>query len=401
MPDDKPWLQEPNWANNNIASDARRAHWALWLFALCWNGLTLPLFLQGAVILNEIQRKPIVALVLLFPLVGMGLLAAAVQATRRKRRFGATALTMDPFPGSLGGHVGGTIDTNIPFSAGQQVNVQLSCLHSYISGSGKNRSRSESVKWHSDGICHTERFGSGTRLRFRFDVPKRLPPSDMATSGNYNLWRLRVATELDGPDFDRSYRIPVFPTGLQSEQIADATESHPATIDTALAGIESIARIRPVPGGMEAWFPALQRPAQGIFALLFGLTFTAIGLGLGLTGESLFLGGIFTLIGGLIACYGAWYLGKALLVSVTQQGVKTRRFLFGYPLRTRQLAAADLRAIEIRQGATMRSGNKTTVYYQLIARGSGDGSLAVAERLTSRAEAELLQESYKAYLGRG
>ena len=75
--------------------------------------------------------------------------------------------------------------------------------------------------------------------------------------------------------------------------------------------------------------------------------------------------------------------------------------LFGYPLRTRQLAAADLRAIEIRQGATMRSGNKTTVYYQLIARGSGGDSLAVAERLTSRAEAELLQESYKAYLGRG
>ena len=307
---------------------------------------------------------------------------------------------MDPFPGSLGGHVGGTIDTNIPLKAGQQVNVQLSCLHSYISGSGKNRSRSESVKWHSDGICHTERLGSGTRLRFRFDVPKQLPPSDMATSGNYNLWRLRVATELDGPDFDRSYRIPVFPTGLQSEQIADATESHPATIDTALAGIESIAQIRPVPGGMEAWFPALQRPAQGIFTLLFGLTFTAIGLGLGLTGESLFLGGIFTLIGGLIACYGAWYLGKALLVSVTEQGVKTRRFLFGYPLRTRQLAAADLRAIDIRQGATMRSGNKTTVYYQLIAMGSGDGSLAVAERLTSRAEAELLQESYKAYLGR-
>jgi hypothetical protein len=86
---------------------------------------------------------------------------------------------------------------------------------------------------------------------------------------------------------------------------------------------------------------------------------------------------------------------------VTLEGVKTRRFLFGYPLRTRQLPAADLSAIEIRQGATMRSGNRTTVYYQLIANGSGDRSLAVAERLTSRAEAELLQESYETYLNRG
>ena len=48
-----------------------------------------------------------------------------------------------------------------------------------------------------------------------------------------------------------------------------------------------------------------------------------------------------------------------------------------------------------------RSGSKTTVYYRLIANGCTGRSLAVAERLSSRAEAELLQDSYETYLGRG
>ena len=103
--------------------------------------------------------------------------------------------------------------------------------------------------------------------------------------------------------------------------------------------------------------------------------------------------------GGLTLSYGIWYLGKALMVGVTGELVRCRRLLFGYPLKTRQLRHQEFVRFEVNDGATMSVGNKTTVYYQLLAVGKDGQKLRVAERLTSRAEVELLKETYESYLG--
>ena len=168
-----------------------------------------------------------------------------------------------------------------------------------------------------------------------------------------------------------------------------------------MEGINSVAEITPIAGGIQACFPSMQRPAQGVFTLLFGTLFTGIGvaLALGTNGVSPVFAGVFFLVGILIAGYGVFYLGKSLTVSVTRNELRSRRFLFGYPLTTRRLAVSDFLKIEIKQGATMQSGNKTTVFYQLFANGRDTKSILVAERLTSRAEAELLSETYLTYLG--
>jgi hypothetical protein len=68
-------------------------------------------------------------------------------------------------------------------------------------------------------------------------------------------------------------------------------------------------------------------------------------------------------------------------------------------MTTRRLTPGNFRKMEIRQGASLRSGHKTTVYYQLIAHGAGARAFTVAERLTSTAEAELLRDTYQTYLG--
>ena len=49
----------------------------------------------------------------------------------------------------------------------------------------------------------------------------------------------------------------------------------------------------------------------------------------------------------------------------------------------------------------MTSGNTTTVFYQLCAKGEGGKSFPVAERLVSRSEAELLRDTYTTYMGLG
>ena len=399
MSEQEPWMENPAWRDNLISSGARYGHWVLGGFALLWNLFTLPLFWKFDELLARIPQEPVVLVAFVFPAVGLGMLGASWALFRRWRRFGPTPLVLDPFPGSLGGQVGGWIDTRIPFDAAQHYAVTLSCLRSAISGSGKDRKRSESVRWQTDGICHTERSGSGTLLRFRFDVPRDLPATDMNKSGTYHLWRAHVAAELDGPDFDRGYEIPVFPTGERST-IEHGTETHAVTQDLAMEGVESIAEITAIPRGIEAWFPAFQRPAQGVFAIIFGLFFAGAGVAVTFAKDAgIFIPLVFILVGTLILLYGLWYLGKALMVAVTADEIRSRRFLYGYPLTTRKLHRADFRGFEIDDTARMSSGNKTTVYYQLHATGRDGQKLTVAERLTSRAEVELLKETYEAYLG--
>ena len=395
----EPWLEKKNWRDNHIRSGARYGHWAMLAFALVWNGLTLPLFLNADEFWGRIEEEPIVLVALLFPLVGVGLMAAVVWAFLAWRKFGPTPLVLDPFPGSIGGHVGGWVDTRIPFAAKQRFDVTLACMRSSVSGSGKNRKRSESVHWQTDGVCHVERSGTGTQLFFRFTVPEDLPAADVARTGTYYLWKVTIACEMDGPDFSRTYDIPVFATG-QLSSLTEGTESHAATQDLAMEGLESIAEFRTVPGGIEAFFPALQRPAQGIGAILFGGLFAGVGIGVGYAEDGgIVIPVVFFLVGTLTLTYGIWYLAKSLLVGVTGEGVRCRRFLFGYPMKTRQMLRADFSHFEIDRTASTSSGNRTTVYYQLHAHSNGEETLPVGERLTGRAEAELLKETFETYLG--
>ena len=398
---EQPWLDSKDWCDNYIASDAKYTHWVLWGIAALWHVFTIPLYLNGDEIWRKAQEDPLTLIAFIFPLAGIGLIGAACHATRVKRRFGETPLVLDPFPGSLGGQVGGIIDTSIPFDPEQRFDVSLRCIRSYMSGSGKSRSRKETIRWSGDGICHAEADGAATRLRFRFDVPCGQPASDAKKDKDYILWRVQISCEMEGPDFSRGWVIPVFDTGQATSGIATGTESHHDTFDVAMKGVESVAEIRQVPGGIEAWYPAFQRPAQGIVSLLFGLIFLAIGIGVGLSRNALLIAIAFSLIGGVIAFYGVYYLGKALMVSVTQEEIKSRRYLYGYRFATRSISKAELLKLEIKQAATIQSGKKTTVFYQILAYGT-EGKrkpIVVGERLASRAEAELILESYYAYLG--
>jgi hypothetical protein len=399
MQQDKPWQQRKAWAANEIASEGRKGQWALWAFAALWNLLTLPLLWQIGDIWRQAQREPVTALAFLFPLVGLGLIVAAARMTMNQRHFGPVPLLLDPFPGSLGGQVGGTIDTRIPFDPDGRFTISLSCVRSYMSGSGKNRSRSESVVWQGQGVCHTESDGQGTRIRFRFDVPGDLPPSDVERGNSYHLWRASIEATLDGPDFVRRYDIPVFATGAQASSIAHGTESHVATEDHAMAGVEEIADIRPVAGGIEARFPAMRRPLSDAMFVVFGLIFLAAGIGAGYGGASMFLAVVVSLVALPLAVAGIFGLGKSLLVGVGRDGVRARRFLFGYPLWTRRLERAQLRGLRLDKGGTLQMGNKHIVYYKVLAEGEGKRKVVLGERLEGRAEAELLLETYRAYLG--
>ncbi len=216
------WQLKKGWETSTIRSGAKSGAIAMWGFAALWSALSSPLLW---VVPEEFAKGNNAALVgLLFPLVGLLLIGKAVSMTMEYRRFGRVVFEMDPYPGAIGGHVGGRI--SVPRLAyatatapSAELKVRLECIYSYISGSGKNRSRRESVKWAEEGRPQVENTGQGVSLAFRFDVPEELPEADVERAKAYHLWRLSVDAEIEGIDLRRRYNIPAFRTGKSSSSV--------------------------------------------------------------------------------------------------------------------------------------------------------------------------------------
>jgi hypothetical protein len=91
------------------------------------------------------------------------------------------------------GQTGGTILTRINYDPNLNFIVTLSCLSSYISGTGKDRSRRENVKWQSEGVCFTEPHFEGTSISFRFETPSDLPESRAKNNSSTALSYARIS----------------------------------------------------------------------------------------------------------------------------------------------------------------------------------------------------------------
>lgn len=106
---------------------------------------------------------------------------------------------------------------------------------------------------------------------------------------------------------------------------------------------------------------------------------------------------VFTPLGLVILCFGIWGLGKSLRVRIDADSVKARRYLFNYPITTKVYAIDTITSLEVKKGASMSSGNKTTVYYALVAHTSNAEKIVIGERLTSKPEVQLLEKSIRQY----
>ena len=181
--DSTPWLVNNNWKTPEIKSEAQFAVRFMWGFALFWCLISAPL--PFMLFEEVVEKKNYPALLgLLFPLIGVLLIAKAVHVTAEWRKFGEATVTLDPYPGSIGGQVGGFLELNWPFNAATKVILTLTNAYSYESGSGKNRRREEDIKWQDKIVAYTESGLYGTRILFRFDVPAGLEPSDALKVSN-------------------------------------------------------------------------------------------------------------------------------------------------------------------------------------------------------------------------
>jgi hypothetical protein len=386
----EPWLLRKAWQTATIRSGSRASMWFAWGFAFFWNAISAPL---PVVIYREVvDKENLLALIgLVFPLVGAGLLAWAIRRSLEWRRFGSAPVRLDPFPGAIGGHVGGTIDIDLPYDPAARFSLTLTSLHSEVSGSGKNRSRRERPKWQDSQVAHSRSGPHGTTLTFRFDVPGDLDESDAAPEGDdYHLWRLNLKADVPGTDIDRDYEIPVYATGETSQYLSafSIDEARREQRRTDIDLVRRIVRLQQDVDGKRMLFPAGRNVAGGIGGTLFGSTFAAIGWFLITRQDHWFMGGIFGLIGVLVATYSIYLVSNSLEIARSGDTVRTVRRLMGIPIVRRSMRRQDF--LRFRKSSTMstQSGSKHVMYYTLFAVDSRGQELVVGEGFRGASQAD-------------
>ena len=217
----------PDWARGVAKSAGRKELRSLWFGAVIMNTLGLPV---GWMALSGDQDLPLYFRVALpaFTLLGLLVFFMAVRDTLRWRRFSRLEMTLDPLPGSIGGQVGGSLELPFHRAAETDFRVTLLCLRDRLVKTSDGSSRSESVEWGKEALPEVRRSGRGVRLRYTFQVPEGLPPSE-EPSNDYHKWVVRIQAEVAGPDLDQAFEIPALvldpPLGAREPVLSEATEA--------------------------------------------------------------------------------------------------------------------------------------------------------------------------------
>jgi hypothetical protein len=397
---DAPWLANDAWQSATIRSNSKTSMYGAWIFAVFWNAISAPIpFLVYEEIVKH--QKYVVLIGLLFPLVGLFLLIWAIRRTLEWRRFGPAPVTLDPFPGSIGGHVGGTIDLKLPFDPSAKFRISLTNIHSYVSGSGKNRSRSEKALWQDAMVAHSESCAMGTRLVFRFDVPEGLDESDTEHDDSYKLWRLNLEAGLPGADLDRSYEIPVYATGQQSrllsERAVEESREEQHTLD--LDAVRGLVHLGYGLTGRRMYFPGGRNPGPSIGVVLVGAIFAAAGWFLAFKAGHAIFGSVFGGVGLLVGVLGLYMIGNSLEVEQTGDGIRTVRRFLGIPVRRRQMRLDNIKKLEKKSNMQAQSGGRYTMFYNVYAVDYIGNKLTLGEGFRGEHEARAAMELIRREFG--
>ena len=386
---DSPWLLNDNWQTPTIRSSSKASMYAMWAFAVVWNLITayLPFVMYDEVV-NKENYLALVAL--LFTAVGIGLLIWAIRRTLEWRRFGASPVTLDPFPGSIGGHVGGTIELAMPHDPSIQYQLSLTNIKSYISGSGENRSRNEKAKWQDMIVAHAESTGSGTRLTFRFDVPEGLHESDAERDDTYYIWRLNLRAELDGTDLDRSFDIPVYATATQSRSLSRLAVARSTGKQTALAdkAVLKIVKLVHDASGRSMKYPIGRNLGASLIGFVVGSVFAAIGGYLIFSEGQRLFGTVFGGIGALFALGTLYSMANSLEVSRDTHGIKTVRRVFGIPVRHSRMGSHEFARFDKDSRYQSNGGGKHVMHYSIYAVDRHGDKIVVGEGFKGDSQAE-------------
>jgi hypothetical protein len=379
------WQDIGDWKDGRVRSGAKTLIWISLLFGVAFTGISLPGVLA---VPEEIANgNYAILLVLLFPLVGLGALALFIHSVLSWRKFGRTEVVLDPVPGSIGGDFGGYLDIGIRWNRDLKMDVTLNCQHLRTTGSGKNRSTKTSVVWQRQGIATITPTPSGIRCEFRFDIPDDLPQSE-ATSRDYHRWLLQLECDLPGIDFTRSFVVPVFHSPVpqrSSLKVGYAKDSAPMQ-----QAPDNVVRINESSQGLVFYYPWYRHLWMGIMTTVVGTIFVIVGYFVGKQSGDILLPIAFGGIGGVCAMIGLYVLGNTLTTTVTSQGIRIVRNIFGIRFQ-RKAARGEIVRLDRWIGSQMQTGSSMRVYYAIDALTRDNRRITIADTLEGSRLADFVE----------
>jgi hypothetical protein len=371
----EPWLWNPEWASRRIADESGAGTVMLWVFGIFWNAIASPVLIFFP---SEMEKgNHMLFFALIFPLVGIALLASAVRATLRALRFHKSTFILDTLPAPLGGTLRGRIE--VPYAKladADSIVVRLSSIERRRSG----KSTTETIVWQHDEEIPR---GAVARMPDRVSIPVTMPvPAELGPStqgSERTLWRLSVDAELPGIDYLAKFEVPVFRTSESLPPQAHVPHVPPAEPREP----ESYVMTRTV-NGRELRFPPFRAPSTALVALFIALVWTCVVVVLFMTDAPRFFGVIFGLVamplyfGMLELFFASW------TIVLGREEVIVRRHLFGskeHVFRRGEVA-------EVKVKIENETSGSTRTFYDIEVRMQDGKKIAAAKFISHKREAE-------------
>jgi hypothetical protein len=210
-----PWMWKADWAAGRIVSSTKPVMWAALAFAVFWNLFSAPLW---CVLPGEIVHKrafwDLVAM--LFPVLGLVLVACAAYAILRWLKYGESVFQMAVVPGQIGGQLAGVVRTSAKIRPEDGFHLALRCVRRISTGSGKGRRTTDKVVWEGRQTVMHELLDDQTAVSaipVVFQIPADCQPSDDADPDDQIVWRLTASAKVPGIDYSAAFEVPMFRTG--------------------------------------------------------------------------------------------------------------------------------------------------------------------------------------------
>jgi Protein of unknown function (DUF3592) len=382
---DEPWLQKQDWSEGKVVSSNRTTMVFSLAIAAFWNVIAAPLlFILPGEVLGKGNWLALIGLI--FPIVGLGLIAWAVYSVLRWRKFGQSVFQMASVPGLVGGQLAGVVRASAKILPEDGFRIALSCINRMTTGSGKSRSTSEHILWQDDQVVGRDLLHNDpdhTAIPVLFTIPYECRPTDETIADNQTIWRLEAKAKVPGVDFSTVFDVPVFKTAESNPNfVADssvmAEYALPANPERDIRDAGVIREPTPSGEGFKFTFPMGRNPGSALgFSVFWLLLSGVVGLMYYLKAPILFPI-VFGLVDVLILLLVAdMWLYKST-VDASPRGLSITGGLLGLG-KTQWVDASDVAKIE--SAEAMQSGQ--TAYYNIVLTCDAGKRITIGKRLPS------------------
>jgi hypothetical protein len=351
MNPDRPWLWHTDWAQGVLRESRGAEMLLLWPFAIFWNLISTPVWF---VVSRELAKQNrLILIMLLFPLIGAGLLGGAIYVTARRAKFGISTCTIDGIPLQPGRTFHGELQMRGHRRPDDGFNFTLAAVRIITRGSGDSRSVKEDPVWSESRVVSASVAAptpDGMRVPFSFDLPPDAPSTDEVHMDDRLVWRLEVSAALPGPDYSARFELPVFHTGddvALAEKVAKYRHAQIEELTRRELPHDSQLTIDMLPSGGTEFRIRPRREFGSIFSSIvfliiwIGAIITMIKLGAPI-GFPIFFA-LFAIL--IIAGIADAFFGRSAVVA-DRTGLTLRRTIFGKTWTT-VIPAAEITKIDV------------------------------------------------------